>query len=380
MSHNAYDVIVLGLGAMGSAAVYHLAARGARVCGIERHGIGHDRGSSHGATRMFRKAYFEHPDYLPLLERSKAGWQRLEEASGCRLFVQNGLILSGVPESPLIRGLEACYSTHDLPHRKMSAIEAQAEFHQFTLPPDHVVYHDPEAGFLLPEACIEQHVTLAQQQGADLLIHEDALTWRSDHASVTVTTNQREITASALILTVGPWAGAALGELGATLSVLRKVQLWYSAPDMANYRAGEMPCFYIDTGYGGFYGFPALDELGIKLAEHTGGKPTDDPDRLDRGLMAEDETNIHRVLGEVFPLLKLHRTHFSVCMYSMTADHHFIIDRHPHHENVIIGAGFSGHGFKFAPVVGEVLADLAVDGTTIHPVEFFKLDRFAHAF
>ena len=380
MSQNAYDVIVLGLGGMGSAALYHLASRGARVCGIERHGIAHDRGSSHGATRMFRKAYFEHPDYLPLLERALPQWQKLEEESGRELFVRSGLILSGVPESPLIRGLGACYATHDLPHRKMGAPEACAEFRQFALPEDHVVFHDPEAGYLMPEACIEQHVALARQQGADLLIHEDALAWRSDGTSVTVTTNQREISAATLILTVGPWAAGALGELGVAFHVLRKVQLWYSTPDMTRYRAGEMPCFYIDTDYGGFYGFPAIDEMGIKIAEHTGGDPVNDPDHLNRGLEAEDETKIRRVLAEVFPSVELHRTRFSVCMYSMTADHHFIIDRHPRHENVIVSAGFSGHGFKFAPVVGEILADLAVDRTTMHPVELFKFDRFAHAF
>jgi len=380
MPQHAYDVIVLGLGAMGSAALYHLAARGARVCGIERYGIGHDLGSSHGATRMFRKAYFEHPDYLPLLERSQVEWRKLEELSGSKLLVQSGLLLSGVPESPLIRGLGACYAAHDLPHRRMSAKDACAEYPQFTLPNDHVVYHDPEAGYLLPEACIEQHVAMARQQGAELLIHEEALAWRSDGSSVTVTTNQREISAATLILTVGPWSAATLGELGVSFRVLRKVHLWYSATDMRRFRPGEMPCFYVDTDYGGFYGFPAFDEMGVKVAEHTGGDPVDDPDQLNRGLEAADETKIRRVLAEVFPSVEFHRTHFNVCMYSMTADHHFIVDKDPHHENVIIGAGFSGHGFKFAPVIGEILADLAVDGTTMHPVGLFRLDRFAHAF
>ncbi len=380
MAQQTYDVIVLGLGGMGSAALYRLAELGARVCGVERHGIAHDRGSSHGHARMFRKAYFEHPSYLPLLERAHSQWLKLEEACGKELFVPSGLILSGVPESPLIRGLDACYSAHELPHRKMSAAETMREFPQFTLPPDHVVYHDPEAGYLLPEACIEQHVALAQQQGADLLIHEDAVAWRSDGASVTVTTNQREITASTLVLTVGPWAASALGELGVSFTVLRKVQLWYAQNDMSACRTGTMPCFYVDMDYGGFYGFPAFSEQGIKIAEHTGGVPVDDPDRLNRGLDPEDETKVRRLLRETFPALDLHRTHFSVCMYSMTADHHFIVDKHPRHENVIIGAGFSGHGFKFAPVIGEVLADLAVDGTTMHPVDLFKLDRFAHAF
>jgi sarcosine oxidase len=380
MAQNAYDAIVLGLGAMGSAAMYRLAELGARVCGVERYGIAHDRGSSHGMARMFRKAYFEHPDYLPLLERAHSQWMNLEEASGKELFVRSGLILSGVPESPLIRGLDACYKAHDLPHRKLDVSEARAEFSQFTLPPDHVVYHDPDAGYLLPEACIEQHIALAQQQGAELLIHEEALTWRSDDNSVTVTTNQREITATTLVLTAGPWAAATLGELGVSFQVLRKVQLWYTGNDMTRYRTGAMPCFYIDTDYGGFYGFPAFTELGIKVAEHTGGDPVDDPDRLNRGLEINDETKVHRMLKDTFPETELRRTHFSVCMYSMTADHHFIVDRHPRHENVIIAAGFSGHGFKFSPVIGEILADLVVDGTTMHPMHLFKLDRFAHTF
>lgn len=380
MTESNYDVIVLGLGGMGSAAMYHLAKCGARVCGIERHGIAHDRGSSHGMSRIIRKAYFEHPDYIPLLERAYALWEKLEEESGQELFIKSGLILSGVPESLLMRGLKACYAAYELPHRTFDAATARAEFPQFTLPDDHIVYYDPLAGYVSPEACIEQLVTLAQQQGADLLIHEDALAWRAEGSSVTVSTNQREISAGALVLTAGPWAAASLAELGVTLTVLRKVQLWYDSPEIDRYRSGEIPCFYIDADYGSFYGFPAFTELGIKVAEHTGGSPVDDPDHLNRGLEPEDETGVLRLLSDTFPSMQPRRTHFSACMYSMTPDHHFIIDKHPYHDNVIVAAGFSGHGFKFASVVGEILADLAVDGTTMHSINFFRLDRFAPAF
>ncbi|MCC6490124.1 MAG: N-methyl-L-tryptophan oxidase [Candidatus Hydrogenedentes bacterium] len=377
MTDSRYDVIVLGLGAMGSAALYHLAKRGARVCGIERHGIAHEFGCSHGSCRMVRKAYFEHPDYIPLLERSYALWETLEEESGQELFVKCGLLLSGLPGSAMVRGLEACYGTHHLPHRRMDSGAAAAEYPQFRFPQGHTVYHDPDGGYVLAEASVEQFISLAQMNGADLLIHEDAMAWQSNGQGVSVTTNQRTVSADKLVLTVGPWAASSFAELGVPLSILRKVQLWYDSPGMGAYRDPSFPCFYFDTENGGFYGFPAVSQLGVKVAEHTGGDPVDDPDHLNRGLDPEDETKVLQFLGEVFPALEPRRTHFSVCMYSMTPDHHFLLGKHPRHENTIIAGGFSGHGFKFAPVIGEVLADLSIDGTTMHPIEFLGLDRFA---
>lgn len=372
-----YDVIVLGLGGMGSAALYHLAKRGVRVCGVEQFGIAHDMGSSHGSTRMIRKAYFEHPDYIPLIERAYELWRELESESGAELLVESGLLLSGKPKSGLIRGLETCYRVHaHLPHEQLDAAEAMQRHPQFRLPEDHVAYWDPVGGYLRVEGCVDKHVQCAQKRGADVLIHEDVLGWRSDKDGVSITTTKREMRANKLVLTAGAWTTPSFVELLVPLRILRKLQFWYTSPNLAEYRRGVMPAFYVDTDFGGFYGFPSINDQGIKIAEHTGGETVDDPDNLDRGLHREDEDGVRRFMTEVLPNFQPERTRFSVCMYSMTADEHFLVDRHPRHPNVVLAGGFSGHGFKFSSVIGEILADLTLDGATKHPIGFLGLGRF----
>ena len=371
-----YDVIVLGLGGMGSAALYHLAKRGVRVCGVEQFGIAHDMGSSHGQTRMIRKAYFEHPDYIPLVERAYTLWRELEAESGAELLVESGLLLSGKPNSGLIRGLETCYRVHNLPHERFNAAEGMKRYPQFTLPEEHVCYWDPVGGYLRVEGCVDKHVQCAQTHGADVLIHEDVLGWRSDKDGISITTTKREMRANKLVLTAGAWTTASFVELLVPLRVLRKLQFWYTSPNIAEYGRGTFPAFYVDMDSGGFYGFPAINDLGIKLAEHTGGERVDDPDELDRGLRKGDESGVRDFMGAVLPQIQPERTKFSVCMYSMTADEHFLVDRHPRHPNVVLAGGFSGHGFKFSSVIGEVLADLTIDGATPHPVGFLGLGRF----
>ncbi len=374
MAIEQYDVAVLGLGGMGSAALYHAANQGASVCGIERFGVAHDLGSSHGATRIIRKAYFEHPDYIPLLDRAYTLWRELEQASGHTLFDQSGLVVSGPEESAVLQGLARCYSEHNLPHERMAAIEAQERYPDFQFPAEHTVYFDPEAGYLHVERCIEQNITLAQNAGARVLIHEDAHSWGADGSGVIVKTAHREIHAQTLIICAGPWAREILDEINIPLTIRRKVQTWLR-PTQSKDRAGSLPAFFFDMGWGTFYGIPALDDLGIKLAEHGGGEVVEDPDEVRRKVHKDDTATVERMAAEVLPGFGLQESHVSVCMYTMTPDEHFIIDRHPTHENVIIAAGFSGHGYKFAPVIGETLAQLALNGATDHPIEFLKLDR-----
>ncbi len=374
MTTEQYDVAVLGLGGMGSAALYHLTKQGVSVCGIERFGMAHDLGSSHGTTRIIRKAYFEHPDYLPLLNRAYTLWRDLEDASGQTLFEQSGLILSGLPDSPVIQGLERCYSEHDLPHEQVSATDAQQRYPDFQFPIDHTVYIDPEAGYLHVERSIEQHITLAQNAGARVLIHEDALSWGADGDGVIVKTAHREIRANTLVICAGPWAHEILDEINIPLTIRRKVQTWFR-PNANADRAESLPAFFFDMGWGTFHGVPALNDLGIKLAEHGGGEEVDDPDEVRRKVYKDDTASVERMAAEVLPGFDLEESHVSVCMYAMTPDENFIVDRHPNHENVYVAAGFSGHGYKFAPVIGETLAQLALNGATDHPIEFLRLDR-----
>jgi sarcosine oxidase len=376
MTAERYDVAVLGLGGMGSAALYHLAKRGVSICGIERHGVAHELGSSHGATRLIRKAYFEHPDYIPLLDRAYELWRELGQECGHSIFNECGLLISGPEDSPVIAGLGQCYAEHELPHERMAAAEAQRRYPDFRFPPDHMVYVDPIAGYLHVERGVEQHIALAQSAGARVLIHEDALSWRVSDGSVTVKTAHREIQAGTLVICAGPWAQDVLAEIRVPLTVRRKVQSWFK-PKTNDDRARSIPAFFFHLDWGMFYGTPALDDLGIKLAEHSGGEAISDPDNVQRRVTDDDMAPLHRVTEAVMPDFDLQQSQVSVCMYTMTPDEHFIIDRHPEHPNVLIAAGFSGHGYKFAPVIGETLAQLALDGGTTHPVDFLRLDRAA---
>ncbi len=373
---NHYDVVVLGLGGMGSAALYQLAKRGISACGIEQHHVAHDLGSSHGEVRVIRKAYHEHPDYVPLLHRAYDLWAETEAEAGQSLMTACGLVLAGAPDSETIRGLDECYARHDLPRERLDRASLRERVPQMHVPEDFEAFFDPIGGYLRIERCVQAHLKLAGDHGAEIRLHERAISWTADTGGVSVATDKGELRASALIITMGPWAREVLLELGIQSKVLRKVQLWYDSPNIERFREGELPIFLVERDYGIFYGFPSIDDAGLKVAEHSGGEIVDVPDTVDRSLRETDEAPVLRFLGDTFPELRPVLRRFSVCMYTMTPDAHFVLDTHPEYSNVVIGAGFSGHGFKFASVVGEVLADLALEGQTRNPIGFLRLDRF----
>ncbi len=376
MKKETYDCLVLGLGGMGSATLYALAQRGVRACGVEQLGVAHDRGSSHGDTRIIRKAYFEHPDYLPLLNRAYDLWEELQRAAGKQLFVRCPMMVAGAPAAEVIKGLEICYENHDLPHERLSAAAAHQRYPQFHLPEDFIVYLDPVAGFLYPETCIAAQIGRAQKWGATVYNNEKVESWEENKNGFRVKTERREIAAEKLIITAGAWANRELASLKLPLQIWRRVMFWYDCGNLADFERERFPIFYVETQRGGFYGFPAIDEWGLKVAEHTTPQVISDPDLVNRTLAAGDEPPVLDFLREFLPGLAPRRSKFSVCMYTMTPDGHFIIDRHPLRPNLVFAAGFSGHGFKFAPVVGEILSDLALHGHTAHPVEFLRLGRF----
>lgn len=375
MTKENVDVAIIGVGGMGSAAMLALAQRGAGVCGVEQFAPVHDLGSSHGQTRIIRKAYFEHPDYIPLLHRAYELWTDLEQECAIELMVQTGLLATGLPNSEVIRGLDACYRQHALPHEKLDAGQIKTRFPQFNLADDEVAYYDPIAGYLRVEECVRQQIELAQKHGAKLYAKEKVVTWHATGSGVMLETNRRRIAAGQLIITTGAWAKDELRKLRVKLEIWRKVILWFNSPNIWRYQKG-FPIFYIQAADGGYYGFPAIDELGLKIAEHEQATPCPGPEELDRQLHDADETALRGFINRVFPDFEPTRTAWSTCMYAMTPDHHFVLGRHPEHERVFLAAGFSGHGFKFAPVVGETLAELALDGSTWHPIGFLSPDRF----
>jgi len=373
-----FDVIVVGLGGIGSAAAFHLAARGARVLGLDRFPIAHDRGSSHGQTRLIRRAYFEHPDYVPLLDRAYALWRDLEARTGRRLLVESGLMLAGPPEGEVLGGAIHAAEKHGIPIDRLSAADACRRWPQFTLPEDWVAVYEPQAGYLFVEECVATHATAAEAAGATLRIGTDVCTWRIEGDGVVVVTDQGEIAADRLVLAPGPWASGLLDLPAIPLVVLRKSLFWYRPPSAhaADFTAGSLPCFAFARPDGFFYGFPRLDDRGVKIAEHTGGTVVADPLAVDRSIDPREQQALDAVITAHLPRLGSAVADHAACLYTMSPDHHFLVGRHPDHARVAIAAGFSGHGFKFASVMGEALADLALTGTTPLPLGFLSPSRF----
>lgn len=371
-----FDCIVIGVGGYGSAVLDHLARRGVRVLGIERFGIAHDRGSSHGQTRIIRKAYFEHPDYVPLCIRAYELWDSLEAESNVRLLNLSGLMLAGPSEGEAISGSKLAAERFSVTLESVSAPDAQTRFPGFRIPDELAVVYEPEAGFLFVEECVAAHIGRAIHHGAVLQLEETVNSWQSDGTSVSVTTDRNTYSAAKLIITAGPWAPKLLADLNVRLDVVRKPQLWYEITTNDYSVDRGCPSYLFERSDGIFYGFPSLDGKALKVAEHTAGDPVADPMQLDRSIHSIDTDPVERFLAECLPGVNRIPVRHAVCMYTLTSDRHFIVDRHPEFPNVVFGAGFSGHGFKFTPALGEAMADLALDGETSLPIQFLSLDRF----
>ena len=375
MSH--HDVIVLGTGGAGSAALYHLASQGLSVLGLDRFTAAHDRGSSHGQTRVIRKAYYEHPDYVPLLQRAYQLWEGLQQATGESLYIPAGLLSVGPPQGEIIRGIEASASEHDLPLEKLSAEQVQRRWPGYRVPEGYTSLFEVEAGFLMVEQAVRVHLEQAQQAGATFLSDQEVLDWSVEGSSVTVRTKSDQFHADRLVITAGSWTMDLLRDLGFQLRILRKPLHWYGvAADRYQCSQGA-PTYFYDTPAGYFYGFPAIDERGLKVARHTGGTLVEDPLAVDRSLDEAEQAEVAAFLRKFLPEVSPQATDHTVCLYSMSADEHFIVDRHPEHEQVVFAAGLSGHGFKFTSVLGSLLAELTVTGKTSLPIDFLRHDRAA---
>jgi len=379
-----HDVIVIGVGTFGAAASDALARRGVSVLGLEQFTIPHNRGSHHGKSRMFRFAYYEHPNYVPLLQRAYAGWQELEQRSATRLYHDVGALYLGRREGELIAGSVEAARRHGLEHRELSAAELASEYPQFRLPRDHVGFLEAKAGFVLPELAVEVMAAQAAASGATILDRQQVLGWDASDGRVSVRTADALHEAKSLIVTAGAWTSRLIADLGVPLVVTRQVLGWVqpSRPDL--FRGGDggssgsgFPCWAIGYEDGSLhYGFPMMEsEETLKIALHARGRAVD-PDRIHREVAPEEEASFRSVIDRFMPAAAGPTVKTCVCMYTNSPDSHFIIDKHPEHSNVVFGCGFSGHGFKFAPVIGEALADLAVGGATKLPIEFLSMRRF----
>jgi sarcosine oxidase len=373
-----YDVIVLGTGGVGSAAAYQLAKRGAKVLGIDQFPGGHDRGSSHGETRVIRQAYFEHADYVPLLLRAYELWRELEQAADVDLLHPVGLLQVGPADGFVVPGVLEAARRHDLKVESLGGDEIPRRFPGFRAPTGAVGVFEPAAGYLKVERCVLTHLAAAKSAGADFRFGVTARSWHADGNGVRILTDRGEFSAAKLIITAGPWAPQLLADLNVRLHVRRKHLYWFPTAESSYHEASGCPTYLYELPHGVYYGFPQIDEMGVKVAEHTDGAVIDDPANDPRPLDPADLARVEAFLTQYLPGVGRPMQRRSVCFYTMSPDEHFLVDRHPHHERVVFAAGLSGHGFKFTSVLGETLADLALDGRTRLPVGFLSLNRFAN--
>ena len=365
---------------MGSAAAYHLARRGLSVVAIEQFTPGHDRGSSHGLSRIIRLAYFEHPSYVPLLRRAFSLWRELEAESGDRLLHVTGGLDIGRPDSRVFDGSRESCAVHDLPHEILTAAQVNARFPGYRLPDDAMAVFQPDGGFLEPEKCITTHVRLAEKHGARVLADRAVTSWQADGGTVVVRLGQEEIRARQVVLSAGAWMPRLVPTLASLLRPERQVVAWFTVADSPAFAPDRFPVFVLTTDDGIFYGFPEHGVPGFKIGKfHHRAEPVD-PDRASRTVDAHDEFVLRQCVASVFPGANGPMVKSSTCIFTNTPDEHFIIDRLPESPEALVVSACSGHGFKFCSVVGEVVADLVADGGTKHDLGLFKLDRFEAGF
>jgi sarcosine oxidase len=374
MAH--FDVVVCGLGATGSATVLHLANRGLRVLGLERFAPGHDRGSSHGGTRIIRLGYFEHPSYVPLLRRAYQLWRELASACNRPLLHITSIVEIGPPDGALVSGTLASSRLHGLPHEVLTNSELIQRYPAFKLPSHYLAVHQPDGGFLEVEPSIEACILVAKTAGAEIRIGTRVQTVEPAAGAVRITTDRGPIEAGTAIVTVGPWMGSVLPELSARLRVTREVTGWFTPSDPMLIATGTFPVFIIESRHGVHYGVPPHGNGGIKVAKHHHRNDAVDPDHHDRTISRDDEALIRSVLAEHVPAANGPLIAAKTCLYTVTPDADFIIDRLPGCGNIVVASACSCHGFKFAPVVGEILADLVTSGIARHDIGRFALARF----
>ena len=376
-----FEVIVVGVGSMGAATCYQLAQRGVRVLGLEQGPLPNPDASFTGSTRAIRLSYTEHPDYVPLLKGAYKRWEMLGEACGEDLLQLTGALYLGEPEGELVSGARHSAELHNLAHTLHSYAELKERWPQFQLPESFVGLFENRAGYLYSERAVQAFVDEARKHGADLRAEQKVLSWSATDSCVKVHTESEEFVAEKLIITAGAWAGKLIGHLGVSLRVTRQVLGWVNPAEPGQFTADRFPVWVLDgnKGQGVHYGFPITPDgsggEGLKLALHWPGTDAD-ADTVERGVLPGDERDIHDALERFLPAGRGPLLSQRICLYTNTPDGHFIVDRHPEHSRVNIACGFSGHGFKFASVMGEVLADLSMNGKTDWPIGFLGLSRF----
>ena len=361
---------------MGSATLFHLARRGLRVLGLERFDLVHEYGSSHGLTRIIRLAYWEHPTYVALLRRAYELWRELESLAGERLLHITGSVDAGPEDGAIFQGALRSSELHGLAHEVMDGDELHRRYPGYRLPKQIHCLYQPDGGFLLPERCDVAHVEQALALGAEVQCREEVLDWEANGGRVRVRTSRGAYEAGRLVVCAGPWASKLIPELAGLAVPERQVLAWLQPTRPDRFRPAAFPVFNLEVEEGRFYGFPSFLIPGFKFGKYHHRGERVDADTVNRNPEPEDEELLRAFARRYFPEGEGPTLMLKACMFTNTPDRHFILDRHPVHPEISIAAGFSGHGYKFCSVIGEVMADLVQDERGRHNIEFFRLGRF----
>ncbi len=378
MSHRSFDTVVIGLGGMGSAALYHLARRGIHVAGFDQFAPPHSRGSSHGRTRIIRLAYYEDPSYVPLLRRAYQLWRELEERTGQPLLrITGSLDVSTMSGSIFPRSLASC-ELHSLTHEVLTSAELSRRFPGYQFPDDYFALHQPDGGILDPEGCVAAHLSAAEGSGATAYLDERVLDLDLGGSTIRLRTTNGDVAAERVVVAAGPWTGQLVPRLRSLAIAERQVVGWFEPSDAALFAAECFPVFNVQVEEGHYYGFP-FDAAGggVKVGRYHHIEERVDPSNYDRAIHSRDEAALRPFVAHYLPAAAGRMAAAETCLFTNSPDEHFIVDHLDDTSRIAIAAGFSGHGFKFCSVVGEILADLVIDGRTRHDIALLRLDRFA---
>jgi monomeric sarcosine oxidase len=375
-----YDVAIIGLGTMGSFAAVELAKRGFSVAGFDQFTPPHSHGSHSGGTRIYRLAYPEGTGYVPLAQRAGELWDQAAEQLGTKLLYRTGMLYMGRPDEPFIADVRESASINRLQVETLSPLEVYRRYPAFEIPEDYVGLFDVQAGWIDVDASIASSHAYAQRLGVRCFFDQRVKGWDATATEVRVHLEKGTVTASNLIITAGSWAGSLLRDLKLPLAVKRKVVAWFDPLNPELFAPDRIPIFTFPENF--IYGFPSVPDLGVRLAEHLGGSylpnadgPVSPPGPADLDPIAASAAKYMPKLAGDYGEARSRLRHSAICLYTMTPDEDFIVDHHPEFNNVVFAAGFSGHGFKFAPLIAVALADLVQQAKTSLPIGFLSLGR-----
>jgi len=372
-----FDCIVLGVGAMGSSTVFDLAVkRGKKVLGLEKFDIPHAEGSSHGVNRIIRLAYYEDPSYVPLMRRAYELWEEIQAIAGETLLFKIGSIDTAPSGHEVFEGsLESCL-VHDIPHEVLDHEQINRRFPGYAMPPGHMGLLQADGGFVLSERSIVAYANASLAAGAEIHARESVLKWEATGDGVRVFTDRAEYRAENLVITAGPWTAGMVPSLDRLAVPERQVLAWFQPDEPALFAPENFPVFNAYFEEGRYYGFPVFGIPGFKIGRYHHLEEVADPDRMEKSVTREDEDILRAATARYFPKANGNVMTMATCMFTNSPDDHFIIGVLPDHPQVSVATGFSGHGFKFASVVGEIMGDLATRGETRHDIDLLRLDRF----